>query len=67
MARQGKLRIESLEELRTTFNDAPPECDFCLLVRGERKVEIEIDKQVVAELQKWLQKVAGRRERDDDY
>ena len=66
MARQGKLRIESLGELREALG-ASGETEFGLLVRGERKVEMEIDKEVVAELVKWLQKVAGNRGHDDDY
>lgn len=63
--RQGKLRIESLEEFRNTFGTSPG-AEFCLLVRGERKVEIEIDQKVVAELMKLLQKVGGNR-RNEDY
>jgi hypothetical protein len=66
MARQGKLRIESLAELKKTFT-ATPDCEFCLLVRDERKVEMEIDKKVVAELVKLLQKVTGNRDHDEDY
>jgi hypothetical protein len=57
--RQGKLRIESLAELKEalTTNSA---AEFALLVRGERKVEMEIDAKVIGELQKWLHKAAGR-------
>lgn len=66
MARQGKLRIESLGELKKTFS-ASPTCEFGLLVRDERKVEMEIDKKVIAELLKLLQNVAGDRDHDDDY
>ena len=64
--RQGKLRIETLAELKKTLA-AVPECEFGLLVRGERKVEMEIDGKVVAELLKLLQKVTGNRGDDDDY
>ena len=63
--RQSKLRIESLGELKKTLT-APADCEFGLLVRGERKVEMEIDPKVVAELLKLLQKVVGNRG-DDDY
>jgi hypothetical protein len=66
MARQGKLRITSLGDLKRTFA-ANPDTEFCLLVRGERKVEIEIDAKVVAELQKMLQKIMGNRDDDEDY
>lgn len=66
MARQGKLRIESLGELKKTLTGEPG-VDFCLLVRGERKVEMEIDPKVVAELLKLLQKVVGNRHEEDDY
>jgi hypothetical protein len=66
MARQGKLRIESLGELKKALTPSA-ECEFCLLVRDERKVEMEIDKTVIAELVKLLQKVAGNRAHDDDY
>ena len=66
MARQGKLRIESLGELKKTLSDSPT-CEFGLLVRDERKVEMEIDKKVIAELLKLLQKVVGNRDHDDDY
>lgn len=65
MARQGKLRIESLSELKKTLT-ASPQCEFGLLVRDERKVEMEIDPKVIAELVKLLQKVVGNRD-DDDY
>lgn len=59
--RQGKLRIESLAELKDTFS-AYPGCEFGLLVRGERKVEMEIDPKVIGELQKMLHKAVGRRD-----
>ena len=65
MARQGKLRIESLGELKKTLTSTPTD-GFCLLVRGERKVEMEIDPKVVAELLKLLQKVVASHD-DDDY
>jgi hypothetical protein len=65
MARQGKLRIESLIELKKTLAETPG-AEFGLLVRGERKVEMEIDAKVIAELQKLLQKVGGNRS-DEDY
>jgi hypothetical protein len=65
MARQGKLRIESLADLKKTLS-ASAEVEFGLLIRDERKVEMEIDKKVVAELVKLLQKVVGHRD-DDDY
>jgi hypothetical protein len=63
--RAAKLRIESLGELKKTLT-ADPECEFGLLVRGERKVEMEIDPKVVAELVRLLQKIVGNRD-DDDY
>ena len=63
--RQGKLRIESLGELKKTLTSSG-ESEFGLLVRGERKVEMEIDAKVVAELLRLLQKAVGNRE-DDDY
>jgi len=66
MARQGKLRIESLADLKKTLT-ASPESEFGLLVRDERKVEMEIDKKVVAELVKLLHKVVGNRHEDDEY
>ena len=65
-SRQSKLRIESLGELRKTLT-AGADVEFCLLVRGERKVEMEIDAKVVAELLRMLQKVGGSRHEDDDY
>jgi hypothetical protein len=65
MARQGKLRIESLGELKKTLSSSG-ESEFGLLVRGERKVEMEIDPKVVGELLKLLQKVVGNRD-DDEY
>jgi hypothetical protein len=61
--RQGKLRIESLGELKEAFT-ATPECEFGLLVRGERKVEMEIDPKVIAELLKLLHKAVGNRHED---
>ncbi len=63
--RQGKLRIESLAELKKTFT-AHPESEFGLLIRTERKVEMEIDPKVIGELQKLLHKAVGNRG-DDDY
>jgi hypothetical protein len=66
MARQGKLRIESLADLKKALTSST-EGEFGLLVRDERKVEMEIDKTVVAELVKLLQKVGGNRDHDDDY
>jgi hypothetical protein len=66
MARQGKLRIESLGELKKALT-ASPETEFGLLIRDERKVEMEIDKKVVAELAKWLHKAAGHRDDDAAY
>ena len=62
--RQSKLRIESLGELKKTFASNPG-CEFGLLVRSERKVEMEIDQKVVDELQKLLQKIVGNRDNDD--
>jgi len=64
MARQSKLRIESLIELKKSLTETP-EAEFALLVRGERKVEMEIDKKVVDELLRLLQKVVGNRGNDD--
>lgn len=66
MARQGKLRIESLGELKKALT-ATPGCEFGLLVRDERKVEMEIDAKVVAELVRLLQKVVGNRDDETDY
>ena len=66
MARQGKLRITSLGDLKRTLG-ANTDSEFCLLVRGERKVEVEIDAKVIGELQKLLQKVVGNRDDDEDY
>ncbi len=62
--RQGKLRIESLGELKKTLTSSG-ESEFGLLVRGERKVEMEIDTKVVSELLKLLQKVVGHRDEED--
>jgi hypothetical protein len=58
--RQGKPSIESLLELKKTFA-ANPEAEFGLLIRGDRKVEMDIGPSVVAELQKLLQKIVGNR------
>jgi hypothetical protein len=63
--RQSKLRIESLGELKKTFT-SHPESEFALLIRTERKVEMDIDPKVIGELQKLLQKAVGNRG-DDDY
>ena len=63
--RQSKPRIESLGELKKTFT-SNPECEFALLVRSERKVEMDIDPKVIGELQKLLHKAVGNRG-DDDY
>lgn len=65
-SRQSKLRIESLNELKKTFI-ANPGVEFALLVRGERKVEMEIDQKVIDELQRMLLKALGNRGDDDDY
>ena len=62
--RQGKLRIESLAELKTTLAETPA-AEFALLVRGERKVEMELDPKVIGELQKMLHKAVGNRGNDD--
>jgi len=62
--RQSKLRIQSLNELKKTLSDNPG-VEFALLVRGERKVEMDIDQKVVDELQRMLQKAVGNR--GDDY
>ena len=64
--RQSKLRIESLTELKQTFAENTG-VEFGLLVRGERKVEMEIDATVIGELQKLLQKIGGRRDDDKDH
>ncbi len=64
--RQGKIRIESLTELKQTFA-ANAGAEFGLLVRGERKVEMEFDAKVIDELQRMLQKAVGNRGHDDDY
>jgi hypothetical protein len=61
--RQSKLRIESLGQLNKTLS-SQPECEFALLVRSERKVEMDIDPKVIGELQRLLQKVV--RTGDDD-
>jgi hypothetical protein len=65
MARQGKLRIESLGEFKKALSSASAESEFGLLIRDERKVEMEIDEKVVAELMKLMQKVVGDRDTDD--
>jgi hypothetical protein len=62
--RQSKLRIESLGELKKTFS-SHPESEFALLIRSERKVEMDIDPKVIGELQKLLHKAVGNRENDD--
>jgi hypothetical protein len=62
--RQAKPCIESLAELRTALA-SNPEAGFGLLIRGERKSEMDIDPKVVAELMKLLQKVVGNRGSDD--
>ena len=62
--RQSKLRIESLSELKKTFT-SNPDVEFALLVRGERKVEMEIDAKVIEQLQKLLQKAVGNRDEED--
>jgi hypothetical protein len=64
--RQGKLRIESLGELKKTLTSSPGS-EFGLLVRGERKVELEIDPKVIGELLKLLHKVVGNRDEEDEY
>jgi len=63
--RQSKLRIESLVELKKTLT-SHPDSEFALLVRSERKVEMDIDSKVIDELQKLLQKAVGNRG-DDEY
>ncbi len=63
--RQSKLRIESLNELKKTFASHPG-VEFGLLVRGERKVEMDLDQKVIDELQRLLQRTLGNRD-DDDY
>jgi len=63
--RQSKIRITSLIELKKTLA-ASNDAEFGLLVRGERKVEMDIDAKVVQELQRMLQKALGNRD-DDDY
>ena len=65
-SRQGKLRIESLAELQKTFTSSPG-CEFGLLVRSERKVEMEIDQKVIDQLQKMLHKAVGHRGDNEDY
>ena len=62
--RQGKLRIESLGELKKTFA-SHSECEFALLIRSERKVEMDIDPKVIGELQKLLHQAVGNRGDDD--
>ncbi len=63
--RQSKLRIESLNELKKTLASSG-DAEFGLLVRGERKVEMDLDTKVVQELLRMLQKALGNRD-DDDY
>ncbi len=65
-SRQGKLRIESLAELKKTLTSSPG-CEFGLLIRSERKVEMEIDPKVIGELEKLLHKAVGTRHDDEDY
>lgn len=65
-SRQGKLRIESLAELKETFTTHAG-CEFGLLVRSERKVEMEIDQKVIDQLQRMLHKAVGHRKDDEDY
>ena len=62
--RQSKLRIESLAELKKTFA-SNSESEFALLIRSERKVEMDIDSKVIGELQKMLQKAVGNRGDDE--
>ena len=64
--RQSKPRIESLGDLKKTFA-AHHDCEFGLLIRSERKVEMDIDSKVIGELQKLLQKAVGNRGDDDEY
>jgi hypothetical protein len=47
----------------------PPntESEIGLLIRDERKVEMEIDKEVVAELVKLMQKIVGERDIENVY
>lgn len=44
---QSKLRIESLGELNETFT-SHSESEFALLIRSDRKVEMDIDPKVIA-------------------
>jgi hypothetical protein len=62
--RQSKIRITSLNELKKTLAGSE-DAEFGLLVRGERKVEMDLDTKVVQELLRMLQKALGNR--DDDY
>ena len=62
--RQGKLRIESLGDLKDALTSTDG-AEFGLLVRGERKVEMEMDAKVVSELLRMLQKAVGNRGSDD--
>ena len=64
--RQGKLRIESLAELKKTLTSSPG-VEFGLLIRGERKVEVEIDPKVIGELEKLLHKAVGHHRDGEDY
>jgi hypothetical protein len=61
--RQSKPCIESLAELKNTFS-SNSESEFALLIRSERKVEMDIDPKVIAELQKLLHKAVGNRGSD---
>ena len=64
--RQSKPCIESLIELKKTLGSVPG-AEFGLLIRGERKVEMDIDPKVVVELQRLLQKTLGNRGDEEDY
>jgi hypothetical protein len=64
--RQSKIRISSLNELKKTFISFPG-CEFGLLVRSDRKIEMDIDQKVIDELQQLLQKTLGNRNDNDDY
>jgi hypothetical protein len=64
--RQSKIRIETLGELKKTFTSYPG-CEFCLVVRSDRKIEMDIDQKVIDQLQKLLQKAVGNREENEEY
>ncbi len=64
--RQSKIRITTLSDLKKTLSSHTG-AEFGLLVRGERKVEMDLDKQVIEQLQKMLQKVGGKYEDNEDY